>query len=83
MKISYVNEIANLCEIVGADIQDVTQGMGLDPRIGNRFLNAGIGYGGSCFCKSASILSLVPMGTVDFTTTTQSRSTLWAICLAT
>ena len=46
LKISYVNEIANLCELVGADIQDVTAGMGLDPRIGNQFLNAGIGFGG-------------------------------------
>lgn len=57
LKISYVNEIANLCETVGADIEDVTRGMGYDARIGSRFLNAGIGYGGSCFPKDTKALS--------------------------
>lgn len=56
LKISYINEIANLCEIVGADIEDVTRGMGYDKRIGDRFLNAGIGYGGSCFPKDTKAL---------------------------
>lgn len=57
LKISYVNEIANLCEIVGADIEEVTAGMGFDSRIGNRFLKAGIGYGGSCFPKDTKALN--------------------------
>jgi UDPglucose 6-dehydrogenase len=56
LKISYINEIANLCEIVGADVTDVAQGMGLDTRIGNKFLQAGIGYGGSCFPKDTKAL---------------------------
>ena len=57
LKISYVNEIANLCETVGADVEEVTKGMGYDVRIGDRFLNAGIGYGGSCFPKDTKALS--------------------------
>lgn len=56
LKISYMNDIANLCELVGADIQDVAQGMSFDGRIGSKFLNAGIGYGGSCFPKDTKAL---------------------------
>lgn len=50
-KISFINEIANICEKVGADVDDVSYAMGLDSRIGDKFLKAGIGYGGSCFPK--------------------------------
>lgn len=56
LKISYMNDIANLCELVGADITDVAKGMCYDERIGSRFLNAGIGYGGSCFPKDTKAL---------------------------
>ena len=56
LKISYMNDIANLCELVGADITDVAEGMRFDERIGSRFLNAGIGFGGSCFPKDTKAL---------------------------
>ncbi len=55
-RISFVNEIANVCELVGADVQKVAEGMGLDHRLGPHFLRAGIGFGGSCFPKDVSAL---------------------------
>src|SRR5271168_576934 len=55
-KITFINEIADLCEHVGADVQEVARGMGLDNRIGGKFLHAGPGFGGSCFPKDASAL---------------------------
>ena len=55
-RISFMNDMANLCELVGADIQDVAKGMSYDARIGAKFLNAGIGFGGSCFPKDVKAL---------------------------
>jgi UDPglucose 6-dehydrogenase len=60
MKITFINEMADLCERTGADVQDVARGIGLDGRIGSKFLNAGPGYGGSCFPKDT--LALVKTG---------------------
>ncbi|KIL49817.1 UDP-glucose dehydrogenase family protein [Jeotgalibacillus soli] len=59
LKISYMNDIANLCELVGADVQEVAKGMSFDERIGSKFLNAGIGFGGSCFPKDTKALDYI------------------------
>ena len=58
-RISFINEIANVSEVVGADVDEVAYGMGLDRRIGTSYLNPGIGYGGSCFPKDVSFLKLL------------------------
>ncbi|MEW5692458.1 MAG: UDP-glucose/GDP-mannose dehydrogenase family protein [Candidatus Hydrogenedentota bacterium] len=58
-RVSFINEIANLCEKVGGDIDEVSRGIGFDKRIGPTFLNAGIGYGGSCFPKDTKALSVL------------------------
>lgn len=57
MKVTFINEIADLCEAVGANVQEVARGIGLDKRIGSKFLNAGPGYGGSCFPKDTLALA--------------------------
>ncbi len=59
MKISYINLIANICEKTDADVEQVSSGMGLDPRIGSLFLRAGLGYGGSCFPKDIKALAKI------------------------
>ncbi|MGD7043166.1 UDP-glucose dehydrogenase family protein [Jeotgalibacillus proteolyticus] len=64
-KISFINEISNICELLGANVEEVAIGMGLDQRIGNQFLKAGIGYGGSCFPKDTKALIQIA-GNVDY-----------------
>jgi UDPglucose 6-dehydrogenase len=70
-KISFINEIANLCELVGCDVHDVARAIGMDRRIGGKFLHAGPGFGGSCFPKDTAALSVIgrqfssPMRIVD------------------
>ena len=59
MKIHYINEMADFCEKAGADVSEVARGMGLDKRIGNKFLNAGVGFGGSCFPKDTMAMALM------------------------
>jgi UDPglucose 6-dehydrogenase len=61
-KVTFINEIARLCERTGADVEDVAHGMGLDTRIGSRFLRAGPGYGGSCFPKDTAALASMGRG---------------------
>ena len=66
VKITFINEVANLCEAVGADVQDVARGIGLDNRIGPKFLHAGPGYGGSCFPKDTlALLQTAELAGVD------------------
>lgn len=66
-KISFINAVANLCEAAGADVEEVARGMGLDSRIGNKFLRAGVGYGGSCFPKDvAAFRHVAELVGVDF-----------------
>ena len=75
-KITFINEIADLCEQAGADVQEVAHGIGLDHRIGPKFLNAGPGYGGSCFPKD--LLALLKTG-LDFGVPIRSIETIISI----
>ncbi len=72
-KISFINAIANICEAAGADVTQVMKGMGLDSRIGAAFLQAGLGYGGSCFPKDVDSLIHTAAGSA----TTSSCCARW------
>lgn len=78
-KISFVNELASVCEAVGADVSQVAKGMGMDSRIGSRFLHAGVGWGGSCFPKDVSAIRFaarsagVPVDIMDAAATVNQR----------
>lgn len=82
-KISFVNELARLCEHTGANITEVAIGMGLDPRIGNQFLQAGIGYGGSCFPKDLQALieigskNEIPLTILEAVTNVNQSQHIW------
>jgi UDPglucose 6-dehydrogenase len=79
VKITFINEVANLCEKVGADVQDVAKAMGRDGRIGAKFLHAGPGYGGSCFPKDTQAMAMIgrdhgePLSIVESTITANDR----------
>ncbi len=74
MKISFINMVANLCEVVGADVTKVAEGMGLDPRIGPEFLNPGIGFGGFCFPKDVqAFIRIAEKSGCDFLLIARSR----------
>ena len=75
LKISFINEIAGLCENVGADVTEVARGIGLDSRIGHRFLRAGLGWGGSCYPKdTAALLSVAAHSKYDMPITEAART---------
>lgn len=75
LKISFINEIAGLCETVGADVTEVARGIGLDARIGNRFLRAGLGWGGSCYPKdTAALLGVAAQAEYEMPITEATRA---------